>query len=68
MPIFEYRCKKCGEEFEEFRYGGDSDISKDIEVKCPVCGTPKPERIFSTLGGTSESEGCGVSEYGLIRG
>jgi len=58
MPIYEFKCKNCGEIFEEFRYSSDSDIEKDKEIKCPVCGTPWPERLFSVFN-PSGSSGCG---------
>ena len=49
MPIYEYRCKKCGSEFEQFRRIGDNDD----DLKCPKCGRKKPERRMSapSLGG-----------------
>lgn len=69
MPIFEYKCKKCRAVFDEFRYSEDSDISKDVEIKCPVCGTPNPDRIFSfSDSDVSDGASCGRSEYGLVRG
>ena len=72
MPIFEYKCKKCREVFDEFRYSADSDIAKDIEVKCPACGEPGPERIYTVFGGTestvSENSCASRNEYGPVRG
>lgn len=32
MPIYEYKCRKCGEEFEELVMGSHP------EVACPKCG------------------------------
>ena len=45
MPIYAYRCKKCGEKFESFR--GINDI--DSEVACPKCGEKKPQRTLSPV-------------------
>ena len=54
MPIYEYKCAKCGEKFELRR--GISDSDRDI--KCPVCGKESPKRLLSTFGTTSS---CGIS-------
>jgi putative FmdB family regulatory protein len=43
MPIYEYKCKTCGEQFEQYRPLSGSDET----VKCPRCGANKPERQFS---------------------
>lgn len=43
MPMYEYRCRKCGESFEELvRNAGD-----EAELVCPACGADKPERCLS---------------------
>jgi len=47
MPIYEYRCKSCGEEFEQFRSIQDGDSG----VKCPKCGSADPERVISQIFG-----------------
>ena len=41
MPIYEYRCLKCDEEFETLVFG-----SKD-KVNCPHCKGDKLERLMS---------------------
>ena len=42
MPIYEYRCPKCGVDFELIRH-----MDKMNEpAECPQCGT-EAERIFS---------------------
>ena len=43
MPIYEYECRKCGEEFEAFR--GLSE--NDSEVVCRMCGEKGPKRRMS---------------------
>jgi putative FmdB family regulatory protein len=45
MPIYEYRCKECGEKFEAFR----SIHDKDNSVECPRCGRKGPRRIPSSV-------------------
>lgn len=66
MPIYEYKCKKCGEKFEEFRYSKDSEKERDVEVKCPKCGTNFPERLFSMS--SVAGSGCGSESFGPARG
>jgi putative FmdB family regulatory protein len=34
MPVYEFRCRKCGKEFEERRLFSESDKPG----KCPACG------------------------------
>lgn len=45
MPIYEYRCRKCGEKFEMFRRIHDGDSS----VECPECGEKHPQRVLSSV-------------------
>ena len=55
MPVYAYRCKQCNEKFESVRSMNDTDD----EVKCPKCGTKKPQRILSSFfsSGFGESRG-----------
>ena len=46
MPTYEYRCKSCAHEWEEFQ----SIKAKPLR-KCPDCGKLKAERIISAGGG-----------------
>ena len=59
MPIYEFRCKKCGETFEALRRVGDTGR----DLACPSCGTRAPEKIFSVFaagaGGGSTPTGFG---------
>ena len=41
MPYFDYRCKKCGHQYEELVQAGDP------LPKCPVCGSKKVVRELS---------------------
>ena len=43
MPTYEYRCKACGHEFEEFQ-----SITADALKKCPECKKNKLERLIGT--------------------
>ena len=46
MPTYEYRCKACGNEFEEFQ-----SITAPVLRKCPKCGKLKLERLIGTGAG-----------------
>jgi putative FmdB family regulatory protein len=43
MPIYEYRCGNCGEEFDMLR----SIKEEDGDVGCPYCGEKEAERRMS---------------------
>ncbi|MDL2279883.1 zinc ribbon domain-containing protein [Desulfovibrio sp. OttesenSCG-928-G11] len=40
MPIYEYKCRQCGREFEELVFGDDNP-------PCPGCGNAHAERLLS---------------------
>lgn len=44
MPMFDYRCRKCGHVFEELVF---SSRVKDEEITCPNCNTKDAERLMS---------------------
>ena len=41
MPTYEYRCKACGHEFDEFQ-----SITAPVLKKCPSCAKLKLERLI----------------------
>lgn len=43
MPIFEYKCCKCSEEFEKLVFGGR-------DVACPKCNCMDVKKKFSVFG------------------
>ena len=45
MPIYAYKCRKCGEKFESFRSISDDDS----EVECPKCGAKNHQRELSSF-------------------
>ena len=60
MPLYEYTCAKCENEFEQLVR------STRDKVKCPSCGSRKVEKKFSLFGMKSAdsftpSEGGGAS-------
>lgn len=60
MPIYEYRCTKCGATFELLRRSSDSDD----ELRCPECGHQEVSKLFSafatssTAASTSSGSSC----------
>ncbi|MGQ9675135.1 MAG: FmdB family zinc ribbon protein [Chloroflexota bacterium] len=46
MPIYEYRCQRCGCKFEKLVRG----TVNVVEVKCPDCGQTDVERLVSVFG------------------
>ena len=46
MPTYEYRCKSCGHEFEEFQ-----TMSSDLLIMCPKCAKPTLKRLMSAGAG-----------------
>lgn len=45
MPLYEYRCRKCGKSFEMLRRMSDADR----ELECPECLSTEVERLLSTF-------------------
>jgi len=43
MPTYEYRCKSCGHEFEEFH----SINAEPIKV-CPICSLEEVQRLIGS--------------------
>ena len=57
MPLYEYRCRGCGERFEVLqRLGASGD-----EVPCPRCGEQRPQRVLSTFAAGGAREGSGAA-------
>lgn len=57
MPIYEYRCTECGEEFEKFV----RSMMSEVEVTCPKCGSQKAEKkisLFGSSGGSTSTVGA----------
>jgi putative FmdB family regulatory protein len=56
MPIYEFKCKDCDEEFEALVFRSDET------VPCPACKGEDIKRLMSacayTTGGTSDGEGA----------
>jgi len=63
MPIFEYRCAKCGERYETLDARADR-----ATPRCPRCGAAEAKRLISTFSvGRSQADAppsgpCGSSD------
>jgi len=53
MPIYEYRCGRCGTEFERIR----PMFQADQCGPCPECGNLEVKRCLSLFASFSHSEG-----------
>ncbi|MEZ5339231.1 MAG: zinc ribbon domain-containing protein [bacterium] len=62
MPLYEYRCKDCGAEFEALVGRTETD-----PVECEQCHSSKTERIASTFSccGSSSSSDSGMVQAPL---
>jgi putative FmdB family regulatory protein len=56
MPIFEYKCKKCGHKTEFLEKAGSSE-----KHSCEKCGSNDLQKLFSTFSATSGSKSSGGS-------
>ncbi len=68
MPIFNYRCSDCGEEFEVLAKQNDN------EVKCSSCGKKNVKKVYSSFdfnikepatGSSCSMGGCSNGRCGL---
>ena len=48
MPLYDYKCAKCGEEFEQLV----SASKKKAAVACPTCNSTRTSRQLSSFTGT----------------
>ncbi|MBI3782530.1 MAG: zinc ribbon domain-containing protein [Deltaproteobacteria bacterium] len=72
MPIYEYRCEKCGTEFEELTSTADSN-----SICCKHCDSRRVTRVLSAfaVGGSDHNAmaaaepgpcgACGASQRGM---
>jgi putative FmdB family regulatory protein len=62
MPLFEFICLDCGDEFEKLL----RKLSDNVDVQCPACGSKKLEEKVSSFasvskGGASSGANCAPS-------
>lgn len=62
MPIYEYRCEKCGSRFDMLQRVGEDGK----HLRCPKCGHEKVDKQFSAFAtaGGSQSTGSASSSCG----
>jgi putative FmdB family regulatory protein len=59
MPTYEYLCKSCGHEFEEFQ-----SMSSDQLIMCPKCAKPSLKRLMSSgIGLIFKGSGFYLTDY-----
>jgi putative FmdB family regulatory protein len=54
MPLYEYRCKACGERFERLVRNDNT-----ADLRCPRCGAGEPDRLMSSFGVVGHSASGG---------
>ena len=63
MPVYDYKCRKCGAEFEKFL----RSMAAAASVKCEKCGSSKVEKMVTccaiSSAGKSESAGHSASSH-----
>ena len=62
MPIYEFKCKNCGNVFEKLFLNGGVD-----NIKCPECGSSDCEKLMSSPafmvdGRLTTTTCCGATE------
>ncbi|KJS11538.1 MAG: FmdB family transcriptional regulator [Peptococcaceae bacterium BRH_c8a] len=63
MPIYEFRCNKCGHRFEKLCPMGENGE----KMQCPACTAPAPKRVmsgFCACGTENGGDGGGGSSCG----
>ncbi|WP_456339132.1 FmdB family zinc ribbon protein [Fervidibacter sacchari] len=61
MPIYEFRCDRCGYEFEELVSWRDVEEGR---VRCPNCGSKEVRRKLSLFSTRSPNSGNRSSSCG----
>jgi len=60
MPIYEYQCQECEENFEILQLSCEEQAA----VGCPQCGSEQTEKLisaFSTSAAETGASGCATS-------
>lgn len=58
MPIYEYKCLKCGHQFENLQ-----KVNSDDLIICPKCKAPKLQRLISNTSFQLKGSGWYVTDY-----
>ena len=59
MPTYEYKCPKCGTEFEAFQ-----KITSKPGAKCPKCGAKATRQMSAGAGLVFKGSGFYLTDYG----
>jgi len=59
MPLYEYKCNKCGAGFEVLVRN-----ESDVPEKCPKCGATKIEKLLSPFAPSGGSDGTSFCDSG----
>jgi len=58
MPIYRYRCGRCGVEFRELHAAADK-----VFVRCPGCGATEVTKLLPRFGVVYKGSGFYTTEY-----
>jgi putative FmdB family regulatory protein len=58
MPIYEYRCGKCGKEHEVLQKASEPPLRK-----CPACGKPALQKLLSAAGFQLKGSGWYATDF-----
>ncbi len=61
MPLYSYKCEKCGRIFDKFEKASDSNGNNGV-VKCIYCGSDA-KRLFSPAGLIFKGSGFYKTDY-----
>jgi putative FmdB family regulatory protein len=57
MPIYQYRCDSCRNEFKK----KVTSKTKETEITCPACGGDKLTKLTSRVSSSGKKGGPGIS-------
>ena len=60
MPIYEFKCNKCGNSFEQLIFSSD----EEEKLACPLCGESDTCKLMSSFSSGSSSS-CSTSSGGF---
>ena len=50
MPVYEYRCQKCGEDFQRVEHVTEHVAAQEAhQVRCPKCGSEQVNHLISAF-------------------